>query len=137
MNILKELAEEGLIKERVFSGSDTGGTPKVNPDMPQGGINKADQMPDSNGDRTKTSDPDPKDDKKDEEPTKKADEAYEDRKLKAAVKAMEAADAALEMVCAECGDDYSDDKKTKLTEIYESSQKLKEGLYEMYNVESY
>jgi len=125
MNILDEFANEGLL-ERVITqtGDQSGELPKVNPDVDQNVSSKISDKPDNkDGDQ--------------DEPTVKADEAYQDPIVDMALKSIEATEAIIAHIIKDKNNRYSEDKKTKINEIYKSCQTLKAGLEEIANMEDY
>jgi hypothetical protein len=134
MSFLQEFAEEGLLERVITSGEKSGDLPKVNPGMDQNAKTVADidqSEPGKAGDENK-----------DDDPTKSADSGKEgDKLMKNSLSAAESLEAAMDHMCEECGKDkkvpYNEDMKRKLKEYHEASKDLKEGLYEMANMESY
>lgn len=125
MNILDEFANEGLLERVISQGSvQSGELPKVNPDVDQNVSSKISDKPDNkDGDQ--------------DEPTVKADEAYQDPIVDMALKSMEATEAIIAHIIKDKNNRYSEDKKTKINELYKSCQTLKAGLEEIANMEDY
>jgi len=136
MGFLDEFKRAGLLERVVANGAPSSSLPKVNQDMGQTANNV--------GDIPKSEPGKAGDDNKDDDPTKKADATKEgDKLMRNALTAAESLEAAMDHMCEECDKDkdgklpYDEDTKRKLTEYHESSKGLRDGLYEMANMESY